>query len=100
MLHDHHVVAPHLICVYHFTLCLKYTFDVSLRVNIKFNGNKPHQAVVLHALLGPASLAINDLEVGSDCLHGPRCRSNSCGETPNMFLRKISMTKHETIIFC
>ena len=54
---------------------------------------------MLHALPGPASLAINDLEVGSDCLHGPRCLSKSCGETPNMFLRKISMTKHETIRF-
>jgi hypothetical protein len=60
---------------------------------------KPHHAVVLHARPGPASLAINDREVGSDCLHGPRCWSKSCGETPNIFLRKISMTKHETIGF-
>ena len=56
-----------------------------------------HQTVILHAPLEPASLAINDLEVGSDCLHGPRCWSKSCGETSNTFLRRISITKHETI---
>lgn len=61
--------------------------------------NKPYQTVVLHALLGPASLAVNDLEVGSDSLHGPKSRSKSCGETSNTFLRKISTIKHETTVF-
>lgn len=69
----------------------KNTFDISILLS--------NQTVVLHTLLGPASLATSDLEVGSESLHGPRCWSKSCGETLNTFLRKISIIKHETIQF-
>ena len=69
----------------------KNTFDISTLL--------PNQTIVLHTLLGPASLATSDLEVGSESLHGPRCWSKSCGETLNTFLRKISIIKHETIQF-
>lgn len=47
----------------------------------------------------PVSLAINDLEVGSEGLHGPRYWSKSCGDTSKTFLRKISIIRHETIKF-
>ena len=60
-----------------------------------FRAEELYQVAVLHAL--PVSLATNDLEVGSDGLHGPRYRSKSCGDTSKTFLRKISIIRHETI---
>ena len=36
----------------------------------------------------PASLAINDLEVGSDGLHGPKYWSMSCGDTLKTYLNQ------------
>ena len=60
-----------------------------------FRADELYQAGVLHVL--PVSLATNDLEAGSNGLHGPRYRSKSCGDTSKTFLRKISIIRHETI---